>query len=81
MTFRPRGAPSKALENCHRKRTYKDADTARHDAVKFSQAFNWQRPLVPYRCPQCNLWHLTTAHTPAQLKRVRKWQRETEDQP
>lgn len=61
------------VRNCHRKKVYESTEAARADAVQYSAEGNWERPLAPYRCPHCQLWHLTSRLSPAQAKRVRRW--------
>lgn len=63
------------FRTCRRKRKYGTNSAAAEHALGFNLGNNWERPLVAYRCAYCTLWHLTTARTPAQLKRVRRQRR------
>lgn len=65
----------RGFRTCRKKRRYHTADDAHEAAVAYNVINEWARPLVAYRCCYCTLWHLTTARTETQLKRVRAMRR------
>lgn len=62
-------------QNCRHKQRFDSARAAHAAALQKNIDTDWNRAVVAYRCAYCSLWHMTTARTPAQIKRVRRMRR------
>lgn len=65
------------IAHCKSKRTYPDVQSAAAVAQEINIAEGWAKPVRPYRCRQCSLYHLATAKLKGDRKKVerqrRKW--------
>jgi hypothetical protein len=66
-----------AVQRCMHKQRFTDRDEARELARKINEQERYRKPLILYRCPICDLIHLTSNLHRRQARRVerqrRKW--------
>lgn len=60
---------------CKAKDSYPDPRVANETARMLNHQGVLNKPVMPYRCPFCRLWHLTSRLDKTHAKRAEKWRR------
>lgn len=67
----------KNARRCRSKIRYTTACEATDQAKSLNAGLVLGRPVMPYACPWCEGWHLTSRLNRRSLRKVEKWRRKT----